>query len=71
MVDHKLIHKEAMACELCGIFCIENQMFVEGSTQIWVELGKYEQWGATKKAAGLWHFIDLVDLGYLLKLKPM
>jgi len=69
--DHKLIHEEAMACELYGIFCVENRMVGKGSTQLRAALGKYEQWGATKKAAELRHFIDLVDLSYLRKLKRM
>lgn len=48
--DHNFIHEEALACELYGIFCIENHMVEKGSRHLLAALDKYKQWGATKKA---------------------
>lgn len=59
--NHRFIHEEALACELYGVFCIENKMFDKGSKQLRVALEKYKQWGAMKKAAELERFIGAVD----------
>ena len=59
--EHKIIHEEALACELYGIFCVENKMADEGLKQLRIALDQYKQWGAMKKANTLQLFIDRVD----------
>lgn len=59
--DHKFIHEEALACELYGMFCVENRWVNKGSKQLHIALEKYNEWGATKKANELQLFIDLVN----------
>ncbi|KAL7530281.1 hypothetical protein ACHAXR_003401 [Thalassiosira sp. AJA248-18] len=56
--EHKLIHEEALANELYGIFCIENMKVDKGIEQLHIAVGKYKQWGANKKADKLQLFID-------------
>ena len=58
---HKFIHEEALACELYGIFCIENHAVDKGLKQLHIAPDKYKQWGAIKKANKLLLFIDRVD----------
>mmetsp|Transcript_35428 Transcript_35428/g.62191 ORF Transcript_35428/g.62191 Transcript_35428/m.62191 type:complete len:395 (-) Transcript_35428:148-1332(-) len=67
--EHKFIHEEALACELYGIFCIENHVADEGTKQLHIALDKYKQWGAMKKADQLQLFIDLVNPTYFGRLK--
>jgi len=66
---HKFIPEEALACELYGVFCVENQMIDKGHIQLHLALEKYRLWGATNKANQLQLFIDLVEPRYLQKLK--
>ena len=63
------IHEQALAYELYGIFCVENNMVDEGSKQLCIAVDKYKEWGAVKKADEVQLFIDLVDPIYLHKLK--
>jgi hypothetical protein len=48
---HRFYHEEALACELYGIFLIENNNIAKGIEQLQSAIDKYVQWGATKKAA--------------------
>jgi predicted ATPase len=59
--EHKFAHEEAMACELFGIFCVENNMFEEGTNQLNTALEKYKQWGAMGKVTKLQLIIDGID----------
>lgn len=56
--DHRLIHEEALAYELYGIFCIESAMAEKGLQYLNTALEKYKQWGAKNKANDLQQFID-------------
>ena len=67
--DHKFIHEEALACELYGIFCVENHMSKKGLKLLHIALDKYKQWGATKKADELQLFINLVGPTFLWRIK--
>jgi hypothetical protein len=49
--NHRFYHEEALACEMYGIFLIENENIVKGIEQLQLAIDKYEQWGAMKKAA--------------------
>ena len=55
--DHKFINEEAMANELFGVFCTENQMSDKGMKHLRIALDLYNQWGAMNKAADLEQFI--------------
>jgi len=66
---HNFIPEEALACELYGVFCVENQMIDKGHMQLHLALKKYSLWGATNKANQLQLFIDLVEPSYSQKLK--
>jgi hypothetical protein len=55
--DHKFMNEEAMANELFGIFCIENQMGDKGMKPLHIALDLYKQWGAMNKATDLEQFI--------------
>ena len=48
--EHKFLHEEALAYELYGIFCMENQMVDQGVEQLNIAIDKYKQWGTIKKA---------------------
>jgi hypothetical protein len=48
--DHRFIHEEALAHELYGVFCVENGMGETGLMQLRIAMGKYEEWGARRKA---------------------
>ena len=63
--EHRFLHYEALAYELHGIFCMENQMADRGLVQLQMALDKYKQWGAMRKVTDLQMFIDLVDPTYL------
>jgi len=69
--EHKFTHYEALACELYGIFCVENRMVDEGAKQLQTALDKYRQWGAMRKVKELQLFVDSVDPVYLRKLKQI
>ena len=56
--DHKFMNEEAMANELFGIFCIENQMGDKGMKHLRIALDLYKQWGAMNKAADLETYIE-------------
>eukprot|EP00578_Thalassiosira_sp_NH16_P017378 CAMPEP_0181111258 /NCGR_PEP_ID=MMETSP1071-20121207/19174_1 /TAXON_ID=35127 /ORGANISM="Thalassiosira sp., Strain NH16" /LENGTH=596 /DNA_ID=CAMNT_0023195129 /DNA_START=1 /DNA_END=1791 /DNA_ORIENTATION=- len=58
--DHKFIHEQALACELYGVFLVENKNFQGGMEQLQIALNKYTQWGALKKA------MDVMDLMILV-----
>ena len=58
---HRFIHKEALACELYGIICVENKMTNKGLEKLCIALNQYKQWGPMKKANKLQLFIDRVD----------
>ncbi|KAL7543135.1 hypothetical protein ACHAXR_012438 [Thalassiosira sp. AJA248-18] len=55
---HNFIHEEALAYELYGFFCVENNMIGKGSEQFHIAVDKYKTWGAMKKAENLQHFIE-------------
>ena len=57
--DHKFMNEEAMANELFGIFCIENQMGDKGMKHLRIALDLYTQWGAMNKAADVEKLIVL------------
>ena len=59
--DHKFVHEEALAYELHGRFCVENQMAEKGSNQLSVAVSKYNEWGATKKANDLQLYLDAIN----------
>jgi len=62
--DQKYTHEEALACELYGIFCVENHLAAKGSEQLHNALNLYTRWGATRKVADLQHFIDILTFSY-------
>jgi len=64
---HKFLHYEALAYELHGIFCVENQMADRGVVQLRMALDRYKKWGATRKVTYLQMFIDLVDAVHLCR----
>jgi len=68
---NRIINEEALACELYGIFCVENDNVNRGFKMLQCALGKYKQWGAMNKVNELQLFIELIDPGYLNKLKLM
>ena len=59
--DHKFIHEEAMACELYGMYLIENKKVMKGMKQLQIAKKKYKQWGALRKAGAVKDFIELVN----------
>lgn len=67
--EHKFLHREALAYELHGIFCIENQMIDKGRGQLDKAIDKYKQWGAFKKASELQLFMDSVGTTLLQGMK--
>ena len=52
------MNDEAMANELFGIFCIDNQMGDKGMKHLRIALDLYKQWGAMSKAADLQKLIE-------------
>eukprot|EP00581_Thalassiosira_minuscula_P030220 CAMPEP_0183766210 /NCGR_PEP_ID=MMETSP0739-20130205/11423_1 /TAXON_ID=385413 /ORGANISM="Thalassiosira miniscula, Strain CCMP1093" /LENGTH=104 /DNA_ID=CAMNT_0026004973 /DNA_START=138 /DNA_END=449 /DNA_ORIENTATION=+ len=58
---HKFLHEEALAYELYGLFCVENQMVDKGVRQLLKAHDKYKEWGALKKCDDLQNLIDLID----------
>ena len=60
-LEHKFIHEAALAYELYGIFCIENNMVDEGRKQLQMAVDKYKQWGAMQKVAEVLSFMELVS----------
>ena len=60
--NHKFIQEEALACELYGIFCIENRQIEKGTAQLQLAIAKYTEWGAAKKAEDVKQFLDLISL---------
>ncbi len=58
---HNFTHCEALAHELHGRFCIENQMVNEGATQLQIAIGKYKEWGAMKKVNDIEVFVDQIE----------
>ena len=63
--NHKFPHYKALACELHGIFCLENQMIEEGTDQLKMALDKYNQWGAKCKVRELEQFMKTIDPTHL------
>ena len=61
---HSFLHEEALACEMYGIFCIENSMVANGFKQLHIALDKYRGWGATKKAEELQLFVELAQKAF-------
>ena len=59
--ERKFINDEALACELYGIFCVENHMANEGSKQLHMALEKYKLWGAIKKVNEVQLLINLIN----------
>lgn len=59
--EHKFENEEALAYELHGMFCLENQMVGKGLQQLKLALDGYKKWGATKKAEMLQQSIDPTD----------
>jgi len=58
---HKFTHEEAMAYELFGVFCLENNRSEVGMECLHTAVERYQQWGASSKAANLERFIEGVD----------
>mmetsp|Transcript_40712 Transcript_40712/g.85233 ORF Transcript_40712/g.85233 Transcript_40712/m.85233 type:complete len:113 (+) Transcript_40712:156-494(+) len=58
--EHKFFHEEALACELYGIYLIENKKLSKGMKQLKQALNKYKAWGATKKADSVKDFVYVV-----------
>lgn len=63
--EHKYLHYEALAFELHGIFCLENDNVDEGKEQLQKAIAKYSEWGAMKKAEDVRRFLN--DARFLLK----
>ena len=61
--EHKIINHEAMACELYGIFCVENGKIEQGGKSLLQALEKYTIWGAIRKVKELTPFVDMVCYG--------
>ena len=57
---HKFTNEEALAYELYGIFCVENEMVVKGAEQFQLAMHKYKEWGAIRKVRELQNLVDLV-----------
>ena len=60
--NHKFIHEEALACELYGVFLINNKEAEKGMKQLQHAHTKYRQWGALKKAKAVEYFMGLVRI---------
>jgi len=65
--EHKFIHEEAWACELYGVFCIQNNLAERGNELIKAALDKYTQWGAMEKVTELQKLIDASDAAMLMR----
>lgn len=59
--DHKFVHEEAVACELYGVYLVENKEVEKGVRQLQLAQRKFKQWGALKKAKAVENFIGLVS----------
>mmetsp|Transcript_3115 Transcript_3115/g.6865 ORF Transcript_3115/g.6865 Transcript_3115/m.6865 type:complete len:754 (+) Transcript_3115:1916-4177(+) len=59
--EHRFINEEALACELYGMFLVENKDIQKGVPQLQNALERYTQWGALKKATDVKEFIELVE----------
>lgn len=57
-----LLHEEALAYELYGIYFIENHQVDKAMELLNVSIQKYVEWGALKKVEALKSFIGLFDL---------
>jgi len=55
--EHKFQHEEYLACELYGIFCVENQKPEKGLEQLTLALNGYRKWGAIRKVNELQRYI--------------
>jgi len=58
---HKFLHEEALACELHGIFLIENKLVDMGLEQLKMSACKYTEWGADMKVKDVISLIELVE----------
>jgi len=58
---HRFYHEEALACELYGIYLVENKMIAKGLEQLQNAREKYVKWGAMKKADDVKDFMDLAS----------
>jgi len=67
--DQKYNHEEALACELYGIYCVENYMTDKGAEQLNHALNLYQKWGAMKKVVELQHFIGNVQVSFVSSLR--
>ena len=56
----KFLHYEALALELHGIFCVENQKEEKGVEQLRLAIAKYEEWGAMLKVTEVQKFLQLL-----------
>jgi len=59
-LEHRFMHEEALACELYGIYFLENKQVHKGLEQLRHAVYKYQQWGATKKADDVKEFMELI-----------
>jgi len=59
---HNYVNDEAIACELYGIHLVERKSTEKGVSQLLSALGKYKEWGATKKAKELQLFIETIHV---------
>jgi len=59
--NHKFIQEEALACELYGIYLVENRQFEKGMAQLQMAMNKYKQWGTLKKANDVVEFMEFIN----------
>lgn len=59
--DSRILPEGALANELFGIFCVENQMVMKGMERLLMALELYRRWGAIKKVKELQQMIDITD----------
>jgi len=57
--EHKSMNDEAIACELYGIYLVENKRAGAGLTHLLKAVEKYKDWGAVEKFQELQGFIDI------------
>mmetsp|Transcript_26788 Transcript_26788/g.64273 ORF Transcript_26788/g.64273 Transcript_26788/m.64273 type:complete len:1395 (+) Transcript_26788:24-4208(+) len=58
--DHKFVQDQSLACELYGIFLVENEEAEGGLEQLQIAHDKYKQWGALKKATDVMNFMNMI-----------
>ena len=59
--EHRFYHEQALACELFGMYLVENAQVAKGIEQLQIAWEKYTQWGATKKAGMVKDLIGVIQ----------